>query len=303
MSKTELQASLARAPALPRARPAAARWRRLGGRLPLATLAWVLAVLWLAPLVWVALGTLKPQWEVTSADPRWLPQQFTLYNWVHLLHAEGKGVNAPRSFLNSVVVSTLTTITALVICSTSAYAFARLRFWGRDVLFVCLLATLMVPQEAILVPLFLQFHRLGLLNTYASLILPNVVSILGVFLLRQFMLTLPHELEEAAEMDGANVFQIFWYVIVPLVRPALATLGTFVFLFSWNDFLWPLIAISKTEVMTLPLALVSALAGYEAEDFGAALAAIMFAVVPPLVFFAFCQNFIIKGISRTGLKG
>lgn len=294
--------SLAEVRAVPAALPR--NWRRRWmARLPTTAAAWALALLWVAPLLWVAVGTFKPQWEVTSADPQWLPKQFTLYNWAHLLRTEGKGVDAPRAFFNSLFIATTTTAAALVICSTSAYAFARLRFWGRDVLFVGLLATLMIPQEAILVPLFLQFHRLGLLNTYASLILPNIVSILGVFLLRQFMLTLPRELEEAAEIDGANELQIFWHVIIPLVRPALATLGTFIFLLSWNDFLWPLIAVNESRVMPLAIAIVNALSGYEAEDFGAALAAIMFAVVPPLLVFVFCQRFIIQGISRTGLKG
>jgi multiple sugar transport system permease protein len=202
-----------------------------------------------------------------------------------------------------VVVALVSTLSTLATSSLAAYAFARLRFRGRQALFGVLLATLMIPNEVILVPLFLQFHRLELLNSYAALILPHAISVLGVFLLRQFMLGIPGDLLDAAAIDGAGAFRTYRHVVLPLTRPAMATLSVFAFLGSWNDFLWPLIVVNTPDRQTLPLALITFRSAYQMLDYGTVLAATLVAVAPPLLFFLFAQRYVIAGISRTGLKG
>jgi multiple sugar transport system permease protein len=162
---------------------------------------------------------------------------------------------------------------------------------------------MLIPSEVVLVPLFQQFNKLGLLNTYGALALPHVVSLLGVVLIRQFIVNLPEDLTDAARVDGANAWQTYRHVVLPLIRPALATLGILVFLGAWNDFLWPLISTSSPGMQTLPLALVTFRSAYGDIDYGVVMASTILAVTPPLLVFLFAQRFIIQGISSTGLKG
>lgn len=261
---------------------------------------WLVALLWALPLLWILLSSFKNQWEI----PRFniIPEAPTLENYTNLFDPQGRAVNIVTAFVNSLIVAIAATVGALFACSCAGYAFARLKFWGRDLIFIMLLATLMIPSEIVLVPLFLQFHRLGLLNTYPALVAPHIVSIIGVFLMRQFMLNIPQELEEAAAIEGAGPFMIFWRIVLPLTKPSLATLAVLVFLGAWNDFLWPLIVVNKPALNTLPLALITFRSAYGAQDYGTVLSSVMFAVVPPLLFFAFAQNLIVTSISRTGIK-
>ncbi|MFI7066681.1 carbohydrate ABC transporter permease [Kribbella sp. NPDC050124] len=166
-----------------------------------------------------------------------------------------------------------------------------------------LLATMLIPGEVVLVPLFQQFRELGLLNTYGALALPHIVSLLGVVLVRQFIVNLPDDLIDAARVDGAGPWQTYRHIVVPLIRPALATLGILVFLGSWNDFLWPLISTSSPSMQTLPLALVTFRSAYGDVDYGVVMASAALAITPPLLVFFLAQRFIIAGISTTGLKG
>ena len=276
------------------------RWARRGA---LWVAALGLALAWAVPLLWVASSTLKPQHEIVGPERRWLPAQPTLEHWRNIADPQGRAVNVGRAFVNSVVVAVVSTLCTLLTSSLAAYAFARLRFRGRQALFGVLLATLMIPNEVILVPLFLQFHRLELLNSYAALILPHAISVLGVFLLRQFMLGIPGDLLDAAAIDGAGAFRTYRHVVLPLTRPAMATLSVFAFLGSWNDFLWPLIVVNTPDRQTLPLALITFRSAYQMLDYGTVLAATLVAVAPPLLFFLFAQRYVIAGISRTGLKG
>jgi len=263
----------------------------------------VLALAWAVPLLWVVGSSFKPQHEIVGPERRWLPARPTLEHWRNLADTQGRAVNVGRAFVNSVVVALISTLSTLATSSLAAYAFARLRFRGREVLFGVLLATMMIPNEVILVPLFLQFHRLELLNSYAALILPHAISVLGVFLLRQFMLGIPGDLMDAAAIDGAGPFRVYRHVVLPLTRPAMATLSVFAFLGSWNDFLWPLIVVNTPDRQTLPLALITFRSAYQMLDYGTVLAATLVAVAPPLLFFMFAQRYVIAGISRTGLKG
>jgi multiple sugar transport system permease protein len=289
-------------------RAVAVRWGRTVRRVHVRTLALTLiaaglALTWSLPLLWVASSSFKTQFEIVGPDPRWLPASPTLQNWANLMDPQGRAVNIVVAFTNSVVIALVSTLGTLLTSSMAAYAFARLRFPTQHLLFGVLLATLMIPNEVILVPLFLQFHRLGLLNTYAALVLPHAISVLGVYLLRQFMLGIPRDLEDAARIDGAGSWAVYRHVVLPLVRPALATLAIFAFLGSWNDFLWPLIVVSTPDKQTLPLALITFRSAYHAIDYGTVLASTVVAVGPPLIFFLFAQRFVIAGISRTGLKG
>jgi multiple sugar transport system permease protein len=274
--------------------------RRTVGRVLFILVIWFLAIVWALPLVWVLISSFKNHWEIPQFT--WIPQNPTLENYLNLFDPQGRAVNIVRALINSVVVALLATAGALFACSCAGYAFARLRFWGRDVIFICLLATVMIPGEIVLVPLFLQFYRLGLLNSYPALIAPHIVSILGVFLMRQFMLSIPRELEEAASIEGAGPFTVFWRVVLPLTKPSLATLAVLVFLEAWNDFLWPLIVVSAPELNTLPLALITFRGAYSGQSYGTVLASVVFAVIPPLLFFGFAQNLIVSSISRTGIK-
>jgi len=276
------------------------RWTRRWATLAIAL---ALALAWAVPLLWVVSSTFKPQHEIVGPERRWLPASPTLEHWRNLADPQGRAVDVGRAFVNSVVVALISTFSTLATSSLAAYAFARLRFRGREALFGVLLATMMIPNEVILVPLFLQFHRLELLNSYAALILPHAISVLGVFLLRQFMLGIPSDLLDAAAIDGAGPFRIYRHVVLPLTRPAMATLSVFAFLGSWNDFLWPLIVVNTPDKQTLPLALITFRSAYQMLDYGTVLAATLVAVAPPLVFFMFAQRYVIAGISRTGLKG
>lgn len=277
-------------------RPWTRRWATLA-------IALALALAWAVPLLWVVSSTFKPQHEIVGSERRWLPASPTLEHWRNIADPQGRAVDVGRAFVNSVVVALISTFSTLATSSLAAYAFARLRFRGREALFGVLLATMMIPNEVILVPLFLQFHRLELLNSYAALILPHAISVLGVFLLRQFMLGIPSDLIDAAAIDGAGPFRIYRHVVLPLTRPAMATLSVFAFLGSWNDFLWPLIVVNTPDKQTLPLALITFRSAYQMLDYGTVLAATLVAVAPPLLFFMFAQRYVIAGISRTGLKG
>lgn len=269
----------------------------------LSVLAIALAILFIAPLVWIFASTFKSQFEFYQ-HLSLFPRSPTLTNYLQLLQGGGRSQETvPASFLNSVIVAIASTFGALATSSCAGYAFARLKFYGRDLLFLIVLAALMVPQQAIVVPLFFQFLSLGVINTLWALILPYSVSVLGVFLMRQFMMTLPVELDEAAVLDGANAIQIFALVTLPLVKPALSTLGVFVFLYSWNDFVWPLIAINNPRSFTLPLVLAQYQLSYSSMDYGIVLAAVFVAILPPLLAFILAQDFIVQGISRTGIKG
>lgn len=260
------------------------------------------AVFWAVPLLWIAVGSVNSTAAISTGNA-FVPSDPTSENWTLLVDPEGRAVNIFEAFFNSTVVSVFATVAALAVCSLGAFALARLPFRGNRAVLIVLLGTMLIPHEVVLVPLFQQFNQLGLLNTYGALALPHVVSVLGIVLLRQFMLAVPGELLEAARVDGANAWHTYRYVVLPLVKPGLATLGVFVFLGAWNDFLWPLIATSTPSMQTLPLALITFRSAYGDTEYGVVMASTVLAITPPLLVFVFAQRFIIQGITRTGLKG
>ncbi|WP_460795895.1 carbohydrate ABC transporter permease [Microbacterium sp. GXF0217] len=264
-------------------------------------IATIFAIGWTLPLLWVIIGSFNGARATTGAG--FLPTEPTLGNWTQLVQPDGRAVNIFVAFANSSIVAIVSTVLALIVCSMVAYALARLPFRFSTALTTVILLTMLIPAEVVLVPLFQQFAALGILNTYGALILPHVVSLFGVVLLRQFIMNLPIELTDAAKVDGANAWQNYRYIVLPLIRPGLATLGILVFLAAWNDFLWPLIATSSPSMQTLPLALITFRSAYGDVDYGVVMASTVLAIAPPLLVFLFAQRFIVEGISNTGLKG
>jgi multiple sugar transport system permease protein len=212
-----------------------------------------------------------------------------------------KAVPFPRFFLNSIIVSVSVTFGQVFTSSLAAYAFARLNFKGRDTLFLAYLGTMMIPGSVTMIPVFIIIKLLNWIDTYQALILPGMFSAYGTFLLRQFFLTIPADLEESAVIDGASKFRIYTQIILPLSKPALATLATFTFMGTWNDFMWPLIVTNKMEMKTLPVGLAS-FQGLYTTSWTLLMAAAVIVLVPILIVYVYNQRFFVRGIALTGLK-
>jgi multiple sugar transport system permease protein len=258
----------------------------------------LLAGLTILPFVWMVLTALKPGNEVMTNPPTWIPSRPAVENFPRALSF----FPFDRFLLNTLVVAVGATALQMATATLAAYAFARLRFRGRNVLFVVYLGTLMIPQQVTIVPLFLMMRSLGWIDTFAALILPSAFQAFGVFLLRQFFLTIPRELEEAAVMDGAGRLRILLQLIVPLSRPALATLGLFTFIREWNAFLWPLIATNQQQMRTVAVGL-SLFQGQYGTEWHLLMAASTITLLPVLVVFLFAQRYFIEGVALTGFGG
>ena len=253
----------------------------------------------LVPFVWMFSTSWRLAKESFSLPPQWLPTTWRIENYQEVLTT----IPFVEFVLNSLKVSILITVGQLVTCSMAAYAFARLRFPGRDLLFLIFLSQLMVPQQVTIIPVFILIRVLGLLDTHWALIIPALFSAFGTFLLRQFLLTIPHELEEAARVDGAGYLRTFLQIILPLAGPGLSALAIFVFNFYWNEFFRPLLFISTWEKMTLPLGL-TVMRGYlGVGNVAAIMAGVSLGILPVLLVFLLAQRYLIEGITLTGLKG
>ena len=256
------------------------------------------AIFMLAPFVWMLSTSLKGVGQVFEFPPRWIPETLHWENYTRVFKVLPFG----RFFLNSAIVATTVTALQIVTCSLAAYAFARLRFPGRDPLFLAYLGTLMIPGQVILIPNFILLRYLGWIDTYWALIVPGIFSAFGTFLLRQYFLTIPGELEDAAVVDGATRFQIYTRVILPLAGPALSALAIFTFLGQWNSFLFPLVVTKSTHMSTLTVGL-RTLQGQYNTDWTLLMAGAVIALAPVLLVFIFAQRYIIRGIALTGLGG
>ena len=256
-------------------------------------------ILMVAPFAWMVLGSFKPRGEFLQSVPTWLPQAPTLDNYNRLVDR----LDFPRFFFNSIVIAVSVTVGNLIFSPMLGYALAKLRFAGRRVLLLLVLATLMLPMAATLIPVFVLMSALGLVNTYAGLILPGLAGAFGVFLTRQFFQGLPDELLEAARIDGAGEFRIFWTIAMPLATPVLATLGILTFLGTWNAFIYPLVMAQEPEMYTLPVALATFATGQFQADHGMLMAGSVILVVPVLLIFIVVQRWVTEGIATTGLKG
>jgi multiple sugar transport system permease protein len=268
------------------------------GRLSLYLLLAAGGVAMLFPFVWMVSTSLKPDLELFRTPPQLIPQPFVPENYSRVSEL----MPIWRFTLNSVGVALIATALQVLTSAMAAYGFARLRFPGRDALFFVYLATLMVPFQVTIVPLFIEMRHLGLVDTYPGLILPGIVSAFGTFMLRQAFLSLPKDYEEAAFVDGAGHWNVFARISLPLVGPSLATFGIFAFMASWNSFLWPLVIVSSEELMTLPLGL-SNLHGQYTTQWNLVMAGATISVVPILVVYLFAQRHIVRGVSLSGIKG
>jgi multiple sugar transport system permease protein len=258
------------------------------------------AILMIMPFLWMFSTSLRPSAESYKLPPAWLPTEWRVENYAAVF---GSSVPIVAFALNSIKVTLLVTIGQLVSCSMAGFAFARLRFPGRNLLFILLLASLMVPGQVKIIPIFIIMRRLGLVDNHWALILPGLTSAFGVFLMRQFFLTLPQELLDAAKIDGAGPWTSFLRIALPLAGPSLAALTIITFNGTWNNFFNPFIFINTWEKMTLPLG-ITALRGYMASgNASVVMAAVALAIAPMLIIFLLAQRWFIAGVTRTGIKG
>jgi multiple sugar transport system permease protein len=286
--------NIAKIPPVTPTRTATPRRRTRPGTVLRAVLAWILALLAFFPIAWLALSAFKPAGELFNPG---LPHHWTLSNLGYVLTQ----VPFPRYLLNSAIVSIVVTVAALLFHSMAAYALARLHFRGRDVMFSLIVSTMLVSLPVILVPLFLIAKQLGILDSYAGLILPMIFNAFGIFLLRQYYLNFPRELEEAAQLDGCGYPRLYWHVILPLSRPALASLSVLFFLANWNAFLWPLTITSSPKLDVVQVGMAS-LQGQYSAAYNYVLAGSLVAVLPTIIVFLIGQRWLVDSMKSSGLK-
>jgi multiple sugar transport system permease protein len=285
----------------------------------------VLSVVWAAPVLWMFVTSLKPEAQIITAPPRWLPQNLsdlTIDHYINVLQVP-RGIYLPQAFMNSIFVSTVGTFLVVSVDVLAGYAFARMKFPGRDALFAVVVASLIVPIEILLIPNYitvwkfgwLQAHgpldalsitiagvQIGWFNVYNAVIFPALAGGFGVFLMRQFLLSLPREIEDAAEIDGCGRLRMLFAIVIPLSSGAIATLAIFTYIFFWNDFTWPYILISEASKMTLPVALIQFKGDYYSE-YGRLMAGTAISALPAIIIFLLAQRMIIRSITLTGVKG
>lgn len=290
---SERQVSLA----LPEAQPRRSPWPAVGSWLAF-TLLLAGALLMCAPFLWMISTSLKSGLEIFAYPPKLLSAHPQFSNFSRIFEV----IPFARMMFNSLFVSLAVTALQLLVCSMAAYAFARLRFKGRDFLFLLYLSALMVPSQVTLIPNFILVRSIGWIDSYAALILPFAFSSFGTFLLRQAFLTIPREVEEAARIDGASYWALYWRIALPLALPSLGALGIFTFVAQWNNFLWPLITTTKPQMLTLTVGL-SSLRGQYNTDWALLMAGSVLAIIPIFVVFAVGNRAFIRGITSGGFGG
>ena len=280
---------------------APSRRRLAPGDLLVTGVVWLAGIVMVVPLVWMVLSSFKSQAEILQLNPTFFPQRFTLESYSTVL-------NDPEFplwslFRNSVIVSTVVTISVLFTSTLAGYVFAKFRFFGKGFWFVLILASLMVPFQVVVIPLYLIIRDLNLFNTLYALIIPNLISPFGIYLMRQFIEGLPTALIEAGRIDGASEFTIYARIIVPQVLPALTALGIFTFKWMWNDYLWPLVAINDLAHETLALGMAQFAVGQHGTRFDLTLAVATLSALPIVLLFVVFQRQFVQGIALSGLKG
>lgn len=258
-----------------------------------------IAIVMLFPLLWLVSTALKsPTEDIFVFPPQLLPSQPTLENFIKVWQTNPFG----QYLFNSTLIALLTVSLNLLFCALAAYPLARLDFRGRDWIFTAIVSTIMIPFQIVMIPLYILTVQLGIRNSYLGIIFPGVASAFGIFLLRQAFAGVPKEMEEAARIDGCSELGIWWFVMLPAIRPALVTLAIFVFIGSWSDFLWPLIVIDKPDLYTLPLG-VATLAGTFSLDWRLIAAGSVISIAPVLLVFLFLQRYIVPTEAGSGVKG
>ena len=271
--------------------------RGVNYRLTLYVLLFIGCAIMLLPFFWMVTTSFKTELEVMKMPPQWIPKDWQWENYVKAWNVAPFG----RYFFNSFFISIATTIGELMTTILAAYAFAKMRFFGKNVLFIVMLGTLMIPGEMLLIPNYVTIYRLGWLDKYQALIIPWLASVFGIFLLRQFFRSIPDELLDAARIDGCSRFRFLWRIVVPLSKPAIMTVALLKFLGSWNAFLWVLIMTTSTEMRTVPVGL-SMFSTEMGTAYEQLMAASVLAIIPVLILFFFTQKQFIRGVARTGIK-
>jgi multiple sugar transport system permease protein len=263
------------------------------------------AIPMLAPFLWMLATSLKDQSGAMAIPPQWLPNQLHFENYSDVADKFRFGLFT----FNSLKISILSTFGQLLSCSLAAYAFARMKFRGKEIIFYALLVTMMIPYQVTMIPVFYVIRLLGWVDSHNALIIPSFFggtfggAAFGTFLLRQFFETIPREMEDAATIDGAGKFRIYWDIFLPLSKPALATLGLFVFMGSWNDLLQPVIYLSSYDKMTLTVALAALQSSQETFQYNILMAGTVLSIIPILILFVFMQKYFVKGFVLSGIKG
>lgn len=255
-------------------------------------------IITVTPFVWMILTSLKTLAESTQIPPTIIPEKFHWKNYSEAV----KTLPYLNFYYNTIISTVIKTVGQVFLCSMAAYAFARIEFPAKNIIFMIVLSVLMVPSQIFLLPQYMIIQKLGLLNSIAAIVLPGLFSAFGTFLLRQFFLTLPDELEESAILDGCNHFQIYWKIMMPLAKAGLIALTIFVALWSWNDLMWPLIVNTSTDKLTLSAGLAS-LQGQHVTNFPILMAGTVLAIWPMIILFIIFQKSFVEGIALTGTKG
>jgi multiple sugar transport system permease protein len=256
------------------------------------------AIVWLIPLAWAIDTALKVESETTTIPVTWIPPSgFTLESFGQIL----AGGNMLRWYFNSFLTSSIITLAVVMLASLAAFGFSRIAFRGRRFLFFVIIAGLIIPPQILIVPLFTEMDALGLVDTYWGIILPQIAAPIAVFIFKQFFDGLPHELEDAARVDGASRFRVYWQIWMPLSRPAIAAVSIFIFVLSWNNFLWPFIVVTNTDMMTIPVGIATVQTSYGVR-YADIMASAILGGLPLIIVFLFFQRQIVQGIANTGLK-
>jgi multiple sugar transport system permease protein len=256
------------------------------------------SIFMLVPMAFAVVGSLKPEAEIFTVPIQWIPSSPQWQNYILPFQK-----NIGRYFVNSMIVSLVQTFSPMLLCSLAGYSLAKFNYPGRNLVFLFILSTIMLPIQVTLVPTFLIIKELGWVNTYAGLIVPGLATTFGTFLMRQFFLSLPSEYMDAARIDGASEPRIFWTIMLPMCRPALSALGIFSFTGSWNSFLWPLVVVNQDEMRTVPLGIVFYMGEQRVPEYGQLLAVSVIATLPVLLLFIILQREFIRGAALSGIKG
>jgi len=254
-------------------------------------------ILTIAPFVWMISASFMADGHASVYPPRFFPDETTLLQYQILFTR----LNAFSNFFNSLILSVLVTAVSLLFNSMAGYAFAKFRFNGKDKLFTILLSSMIIPAQVTMLPLFLMLKYMGFINTYMAIVIPGLANIFGIFMIRQYAISIPDSLLESARIDGATDFQIYWKIILPLCKPILVTLALFTFLGTWNDFLWPLIVLTDNSMYTLPVALAN-LMGEHTKDPELMMAGSVITIIPVVIVFLSLQKYYLKGIMMGGVK-
>lgn len=256
------------------------------------------AIVMVMPFLWMITTSLKTLPESMRVPPTLLPTEWKFENYASVFNK----IDFIRYYMNTIWMTVGRTIGQLVLCSLAAYGFARLRFPGKEIIFLGILSVLMVPSQVVMIPSFVLMRELGWIDTFYALIVPGIFSAFGTFLLRQFFMSLPKDLDEAAKIDGASLFGIYWRIYLPLSKAALVSLAIFTMLASWNDLLWPLIMTNSEEMRVLTIG-ISSFQGQYATDYTLLMAGALMATAPMIILFIFFQRYFIEGIALSGIKG